>query len=48
MVARAIIDRKRVGLHYIANRATRTDDEGLTAMSNPKIPSNAVSVTKIG
>jgi hypothetical protein len=24
------------------------DNEGLTAMSDPKIPSNAVSVTKIG
>ena len=43
-----VTGRKRGGLRYIANRATRTDDEGLAAMSNPNIPSNAVSVTKIG
>ena len=48
MVARDIDCRKRVGLHYIANRTTRDEDEGLTATSDAKLVSNAVSVTKIG
>ena len=48
MVARAIPDRKRVGLHYIANLKTPDEEKGLTAMSDPKNPSITVSVTKIG
>ena len=48
MVACAITGRKGLGLHYIANRTRAIEDEGLTATSNAKLASNAVSVTKIG
>jgi hypothetical protein len=48
MVARAISGRKGVGLHYIANRTTPIEEEGLTAMNEGKLAADAVSVTRIG
>ena len=48
MVARAIVRHKGVGLHYIANSEALLETERVTATSDPKLASNAVSVTKIG
>jgi hypothetical protein len=48
MVARAITRHKRVGLHYIVNRETRTDNKGLIVMRDPPNPSRASFVTTLG
>jgi hypothetical protein len=48
MVARAITRHKRVGLHYIVNPKTRTDNKGLIAMRDPQNPSRTGFVTNLG
>jgi hypothetical protein len=48
MVARTIPRYKRVGLHYIGNPNTRTENKGLIPMSDRKHPSRAGFVTNLG